>query len=113
MTPETYLLPAQIDKLKIFNEDKLLKDAVRKVMLEPLYQHGVMNQEEADATRNFVLTPVFNMLLGKREVWSNEQIGEFTRASAMAIQFVEQGFGELDKFKSVSVSAGEDDNQAI
>lgn len=101
MKPETYLSKLEQDKIKIFNEDRVLKEALRKVLLEPLYNHGVMRPDgENDPTRNFVLTPVFNMLLGKRETWSNEQIGEFTRASAMAIQFLEQGFGELDKFKA-------------
>ena len=101
MEPSSYLSELEINKIKAFNEDNVLKEAIRKVMLEPLYNHGVMRPEGTnDPTINFVLTPVFNMLMGKREMWSDEQVGQFTKASAMAIQLIEQGFGGLDKFKN-------------
>jgi len=99
MNPEEYLAKVEIDKIKSFNEDKVLKEALRKVFLEPIYQHGVLTKGEIDPTRNFALTPAFSMLLTKREMWDFEKLGLHTMASAMAIQMIEQGFGSLDKFK--------------
>lgn len=112
METSEYLTKVQIDKIKAFNEDKDLKNAIYKVLLVPLYQHGRMEQGEHNATKNFVLTPVFNMLLGKREMWEPEKIGNFTLASAMAIQFVEQGFGELDKFTVEKVEKKENEEDS-
>jgi hypothetical protein len=100
MKTEDYLTSIEIDKIKAFNEDKVLKSAIRKVMLAPLYQHGRIEQGEHDPTVNFALTPAFNMLLQRREMWDFEKLGMFNMAAAQAIQFLEQGFGELDKFKN-------------
>jgi hypothetical protein len=104
---ENYLSDIEKAEIKRFNENKVLKEAVRKVMLEPLYLHGTLAKggggvEDINTpSRNFVLTPVFNMLLGKREMWDAEKIGQWTLAAAQAIQMVEQGFGTLEKLSDV------------
>jgi len=112
METQDYLTKVQIDKIKAFNEDKVLKNAIYKVLLAPLYQHGRMEQGEHDATKNFALTPAFNMLLQKREMWNLETLGQHTLASAMAIQFLEQGFGELDKFTVEKVDKKENEENS-
>ena len=100
MKPEDYLTSVQIDKLRAFNQDVLLKDAVYKVFLSPMYKHGVMEKgEEHKAPMNFVLTPIFDMFLKRREMWTDEQAGQWLKVQAQAIQLVEQGFGEIDKFQ--------------
>lgn len=100
MKPEEYLTKIEQDKIKVFNEDKVLKGALRKVFLDPIFNQGVLNQGKVDPTRNFALTPAFNMLLQKRETWDFEKIGLNTMAAAMAIQMLEQGFGELEKYRN-------------
>lgn len=111
MSATNYLTDIEKQKIEAFNSDLVLKNAIRKVMLEPLYNHGVLGAtEDSDPTRNFALTPAFNMLLQKREVWDVEKLGYITMANAMAIQMLEQGFGELEKVKkeeSAPVEEGE------
>lgn len=106
MEPKQYLSEIEQDKIKRFNEDKVLKEALRKVFLSPLYQQGVMTPaglvEGNSPARNFALTPAFHMLLQKREMWDIEKLGMVTLSNAMAIQLIEQGFGELEKFVNVS-----------
>lgn len=96
----TYLTDLEKNKIKAFNEDTILKNAVRKVFLEPLYKQGVLSAEkEHDPTLNFALTDAFNMLLQKRELWDMEKLGFVTLANARAVQLVEQGFGNLEAIK--------------
>jgi hypothetical protein len=100
MSATSYLSDLEKQKIKAFNEDTVLKNAVRKVMLEPLYNQGVLGSEkEHDPTINFALTDAFKMLLGQREMWDMQKLGAITMANARAIQLVEQGFGELEKVK--------------
>jgi len=105
MSPATYLTELEIAKIQAFNEDVVLKNAIRKVLLEPLYNHGVLGADaEHDPTKNFALTPAFNMLMQKREMWDMEKLGMFTMANAMAIQMLEQGFGALEGLKATPES---------
>lgn len=100
MTTPTYLTDLEKSKIKAFNEDTVLKNAVRKVMLEPLYNHGVLTAEdEHNPIQNFALTDAFNMLLQKRDMWDMERLGFVTLANARAVQLVEQGFGQLESVK--------------
>ena len=114
MKPEDYLLPIQVEKLKAFNKDPMLKDALYKVFLAPLYLQGVMIKgKEFNAPTNFALTPAFDMILKRRETWDNEKLGEWVKVQAQAIQFVEQGFGELEKFTDKPKAEGtEEENVA-
>lgn len=113
MNPETYLSDLEKNKIIAFNEDKVLKNAIYKVMLEPLYNHGVLRPEGiVDPTRNFALTQAFNMLLQKREMWDLEKLGAVNLANAMAIQMIEQGFGELEKFKNEPKSEKENEDES-
>lgn len=107
MAAEKYLTDIEKEKIITFNSDVVLKNAIRKVMLDPLYNQGVLGaQEEHDPARNFALTPAFNMLLQKREMWDVEKLGYITMANAMAVQMVEQGFGDLEKITNEPVQLG-------
>jgi hypothetical protein len=99
MTSEKYLSEQEIDKLKTFNQDTVLKNAIRKVLLEPIYGQGVLEQGDSSPARNFALTQSFNMLMQKREMWDLEKIGFDVMTSAKAIQYIEQGFGEVEKYQ--------------
>ena len=99
-----YLSDLEISKIKSFNEDEVLKNALRKVFLSPLYNQGVLSPkgelDETNPTQNFALTSAFHMLLQKREMWDLEKLGAINLANAMAIQMVEQGFGECEKYQN-------------
>ena len=111
MNPEEYLTKIEIDQLKAFNENVVLKNAIKKVLLDPIYNQGVL-KEGLIPSRNFALTQAFNMLLQKRETWDYEKIGIDTMTNAKAIQLVEQGFGELEKFKVEKKEKSKKDNPA-
>jgi len=109
---DSYLSEIEKTEIQRFNENKVLKEAIRKVMLEPLYLQGTLVKEGSvqglnDPTRNFVLTPVFNMLLTKREMWDTERIGQWTLTCAQAIQMIEQGFGNLEKYAVIKSNGGD------
>lgn len=113
MSATNYLTDIEKQKIEAFNADTVLKNAVRKVMLEPLHNHGVMGAEaEYDPTKNFALTDAFNMLLQKREMWDFEKLGMATLANARAIQLIEQGFGQLESIKKEVEQPQEEETDA-
>lgn len=104
MKPEDYLSEIEKSKIETFNNDIVLKNAVRKVLLDPLYHQGVLAGDGIDPTQNFALTPAFHMLLQKREMWDLEKLGAVNLANALAIQMIEQGFGALEGLNGVKAS---------
>lgn len=92
-----YLSKVEQDKIAIFNQDKVLFEAIKKVILKGVYSQGVL---EADKPA----IPMLNAALGlvaqtQNGVISNEDLGADLRAFFEGAKMVEIGFNELAKIK--------------
>ena len=94
---EQYLNDLELVKVKQFVEDPVMMEAVKKVVLESLYFQGTLQKDfDPDPTKNIAL------LMASRAIqagYTNEQLGEYTRATWLGINALEVGF---DKLKSLS-----------
>lgn len=92
-----YLNDEEKGKIIAFNKDRVLFEAVKKVLLDIVYQHGVLKPGIApNPLKNYALTTAANALAKNTP---NEIIGEHIRALWEGINLVESGFQALDKFK--------------
>lgn len=94
-----FLSKVEQDKIAIFNQDKVLFEAIKKVILKGVYSQGKLEKDKpAD--------PMFNAALGlvaQTQVDSkitNEALGADLRAFFEGAKMVELGFTELAKIKS-------------
>ena len=92
---KNFLNDAEISKLKAFANDKGMVEAVKKVLLNGIYENGTLKPgAKANPTRNFALQ--FNI---GSEI-SNERLGEVLRANTQGISLVELGFKEIEGLTS-------------
>lgn len=93
--------------IKQFYDSEVMREAVRKVLLSSVYYNGILLPgEEADPTRNFMLT-----ITNRREM-SNEEMGAQARAVAEGLAALENGFSALAAFKTEDVEKAEEKNPA-
>lgn len=87
------------DKLNFFVKDKVMFEAVKKVVLHSVYFDGRITKDGiADPMKNFALAVVAKHSGANS---SNEAIGAELRASLAGVQILEEGFKELEKFEVV------------
>lgn len=88
-----------------FVENERMREAVKKVLLAPLYGHGVMKKgKRAMSYSNWV----FNGSLKN----TNENLGALVRARAEGIAMVEEGFELLSRYKKQENKVENKINQA-
>ena len=93
-----YLSDQEISKIEQFADDKVMREAVKKVVLEAVYDMGTLKEgKEADPMRNWAL-----VIAQQANEWGhdNEQLGQRLQAVSEGVQRVEQGFGALDNIKA-------------
>lgn len=94
-----YLTDLETDKLIAFNKDEVMKEAVKKVLLEEVYYKGTLKAgEPANPLRNYTLA-----LVSKKGQATNEQVGADLRATWEGINMVESGFQALSRFKDKEI----------
>lgn len=94
---------SDIEKAEVikFNSNLVLKNVIRKVLLETIYNNGTLRKDTApDPTRNAALALAIMAVNGQADV-SNEKLGEDLRGIAQGISFVEQGLAQLEKIKNI------------
>ncbi len=96
MDASKYLSDIEKKKLESFNEDEVMKEAVRKVLLEGVYYNGTLKPDEkADPLTNFALT--FHHK-GSQIPQTDEDIGRELRAWSWALDTLESAFEEIAKY---------------
>lgn len=79
-------------KIATFVDDKVMLEAVRKVLLAGLFNNGTMKPgENFEPTKNFALSLVYQA----QGTLDDATIGAQLRADAEAIRIVENGFKKL------------------
>lgn len=92
-----YLSENEVTEIEKFNSNEVMREAVKKVLLESVYRHGVLVKgEKANTLLNFTLT-----LASKRGQFSDAELGADLRASWNGINLVESGFSGLEKIKNI------------
>src|SRR3990167_4678581 len=104
------LSEAEIIKLEAANNDPLLIEALRKVVLHQIYHQGVLKKGHfADQNLNFILRGVQNALAENKKL---EDIGGELVANFIACQLVDLGFNTILKFKKVEPPPPPKENDA-
>lgn len=105
---KSFLSEVEIDAIITFNQNPILREAIRKVILCELYKNGTLTKgNPAHALRNFAFT-----LASKKGQFTNEQIGADLRALWEGINMVESGFEQLARVKKEVVKEVSVKNQA-
>ncbi len=104
MTDLYYLSDIEQEHIIRMNNTPALINAVRKVLLESVYNNGVLRKgSDPTPTRNAALGLAIIAVNGQAIV-NNEQLGEDLRAIAQAVAFIEQGFKKLSEIKEIQQS---------
>jgi len=93
-----FLSKVEQDKIALFNQDKVLFEAIKKVILKCIYSQGKL---EPDKPANPMLNAALVMVAQTQNgVISNEELGADLRAFFEGAKMVEIGFTELSKIKN-------------
>lgn len=96
-----YLSDAEKNKIMTFNADIVLVNAVKKVLLEAIYNNGVLRKDnDPEPTRNAALSLAIACVNGQNVV-SDEHLGQDLRGMAQGVLLLEQGLAQLAKIKKV------------
>ena len=95
---DEFLNDIEIEAVKRFVNDKIMKEAVRKILLRPIYAQGVLVAgETANPSKNAFLFLLAGQGGSKRHV-SNEQLGSEFRAMEEGVNFLQEGFQKLETY---------------
>lgn len=98
------------NKINLFLEDKVMSNAVKKVLLEGVYYNGTMNPgDEIDPLRNFILGAFSTQTAS---LLSYEEKGKKLDVMMNAISMVESGFNNLENYKKVEAEKKDNVNKA-
>lgn len=96
-----YLTEMEKNQLEMLNENPILLEAIKKVVLSCVYFDGTIKPTGIpDPQKNFLLA----IAGGSMGQLSREQLGEKVEASLAGVQLLEVGFKELAKFKKIDNS---------
>lgn len=108
-----YLSDIEKDKIINFNNDEVLVNAVRKVLLAVIYDNGTLRKDLApDPAKNGALGLAF-LAIGGRGVVTNEDLGADLRGLAQGVSLLENGLNQLSKIKKDDPSVESPYNEAI
>ena len=95
-----FLSEIERTKIEIFNQDTILVNAIRKVLLKSIYDNGTLRKDvPPDPTRNAALALAALAIKGNGVV-SNSDLGEDLRGLMQGISLLENGLSQLAKITS-------------
>lgn len=103
---ESILSEAEKGKLESLNQDTILREAIKKVLLAPIYQDGTLK-------KGVPANPLKNFLLGAIQSAGELEPGAFrayVAAKAEAALWVERAFMELENFVKVEEQQPKENN---
>lgn len=99
---ESFLTDSERASLQRFADDEIMHTAVQKVILAGIYYNGTLEAgKKPDPLRNFALTGLFN------QEYTDEVLGQKTRARVEAIRTLELAYQELLGFKTAQQASKE------
>lgn len=108
-----FLTDIERDKLISFNQDEVLVEAVRKVLLASIYENGTLRKgKKSDPLKNGALALVSMACSGKGVV-SDEDLGQDLRGLFQGINLLEQGLREIARLKKEEEPVESPVNEAL
>ena len=102
MKVQEVLSELEKDKLKLVASDEAMMGAIKKVVLSAVYFDGTLLKKGIpDPLKNFTLA------LASQPGVSDEQLGKNMKASLAAVQLLEVGFKDLERFAVEKVTLKE------
>ncbi len=104
METTEYLNEIEKDKIRHFNEDVILREAIRKIFLKRIFQDGVLTAGKSiNPYENFALNIYKSGYQPgeTKEMYTDEELGKLTKLRRFAIELLQEGFKDLEKFKKV------------
>lgn len=93
-----YLTDQEIKKIEAFNTDKVLVEAIRKVLLQGLYTHGVLKKGQK---HNPLHNAAYRLAgLALENPIPDELLGQHIRGQFAGLNSLENAFSELEKITS-------------
>jgi hypothetical protein len=104
-----YLNDIEKAEVVAFLENKVMSNAVKKVLLSGVYFDGTMEAgKEHDPLKNFVLGRLSQQHALMND---NKHLGDLARSMIDAVSMLETGFAELEKCKPVKVEKETKENK--
>lgn len=102
------LSEAEKGQLEAFCANQMMMDAVKKVLLFPIYDSGVMKPGETPIPRlNFFLN-----LYTSRPSWKSEDLGEEVKVRSEALMLIENAFMEIEGYQKLEIPSEPKENIA-
>ena len=106
-----YLNEVEHTAIKKFIEDKVMLEAVKKVLMEVVYNQGVLKEGKPfDLNMNYAFSLAARKKMTGFTSLTNEQIGADLCAVWEGTNLVGLGFKELDKFRIINQTDKPKDN---
>jgi hypothetical protein len=106
-----YLTDLEIAKIEAFNKDEAMVEAVKKVLLACIYTHGTVQK---GLTPNPLQNAAFNLAsLSVSNPIPDEELGANIRGMWAGVNYLKNGFDELERIKSVQTEVETPYNEAI
>lgn len=108
MNESKYLSDLEVSQIEIFNQNTVLVNAIRKVLLATIYSNGTLRKDiDPDPARNGALGLAL-LAIGGKGVVTNADLGEDLRGLAQGISLLENGLNQLSKITSKKAEAPEE-----
>lgn len=104
MENQDFLTDAEKGLIAVFNESVEMKAAVQKVMLQYIYDQGVLKKNKKHSfLNNWALVSIM-------ETPDDLILGQKLRAKAEALRFLNDAFGKIGEYKKVGESVEKTNN---
>lgn len=90
-----YLTEQEVDKVIAFQEDEVMREAVKKVLFEGILKCGIAEAGVPLDGRNWA----YNLGGFNDFAMDNEKVGELLKATTKGIGYMEDGFKRIGEFK--------------
>lgn len=107
-----YLNDLEVSKVEAFCNDEVMREAVKKVLLQSIYSHGTLKPgEPADPLKN----RAFHLVqLATQNPIPDAELGAHLRGIWEGVNALEAGFQELDAYKTPAPDKDEvEENPAV
>ena len=101
-----YMSDIEKEKVTTFLNDKILVEAVRKIFLKRIIIDGVLSEGKSiNPYENFALNIYKSGYMPgeTKEMYTDQELGMLTKLRRFAIELLQEGFKDLEKFRKVEV----------
>lgn len=91
-----YLNEQEVEKVTQFNEDEVMREAVKKVLLERIYHSGILEEGKPANDKNWA----FNLGGLNDFAMDDEKVGNMLKTTTRGLALVEDAFNEIAEFTS-------------